>query len=180
MAELSPQHVVNNDRSVAAQRVTDVNASSHDSDKAAAAKGISSSSPPHTTHPVQEHQQPPPRDSATPDPNVSQDATTTDPKTLHDSREQDNATPDPVEASKLAVKKPLSFKPVSATRSFLAKSATTPGNTPPPVKVAEKRAPSTLLPPPNPQKPVLTRPKSLSPNGDTTAQCKATSDCKNR
>lgn len=66
-------------------------------------------------------------------------------------RDADNATPDQhgsdtdssrPDGPKLAVKKPLSFKPVSITKSFLAKAATTPGNTPPPVKIAEKRAPT--------------------------------------
>jgi hypothetical protein len=143
MAELSPHNVVINDQSVDESKSAGVNASHQDNESAVTGHQ------PHST----QHQLPPPHDSdiASVDQNSSQDHAHLN-GTIN--REIDNATPDQgsdtdssrPDASKVArsssVKKPLSFKPVSITKSFLAKTATTPGNTPPPVKVAEKRAPT--------------------------------------
>ncbi|KAI4834351.1 hypothetical protein E4T44_08878, partial [Aureobasidium sp. EXF-8845] len=144
MAELSPHNALINDQS--ADKFidsTDLHASHIDSESAV------TDGPLESAH----HQLLPPHDSDTPslDPNSSQDHGHLN---LTINRDVDNATPDQQgsdtdssrpDASKVArsgsVKKPLSFKPVSITKSFLAKSATTPGSTPPPVKLAEKPSP---------------------------------------
>jgi hypothetical protein len=160
MAELSPHDALINDQS-AGNFIdsTDLHASHIDSESALTDRPLES-----------EHHQllPPPHDSDTPsslDPNSSQDHGHLN---LTINRDVDNATPDQQgsdtdsgrpDASKVArsgsVKKPLSFKPVSITKSFLAKSATTPGSTPPPVKLAEKRTPTTS----NSPRLMLTSPK---------------------
>ncbi|KAK6007564.1 hypothetical protein QM012_004378 [Aureobasidium pullulans] len=133
MADLSPHNVVINDQPV---------------DESKSDSAVTGYQPDST-----QHQLPPLHDSETPsvDPNLSQDLAHLN-GTIN--RDIDNATPDlqgsdtdssRPDASKVArsssVKKPLSFKPVSITKSFLAKTATTPGNTPPPVKIAEKPSP---------------------------------------
>ncbi|KAI4729061.1 hypothetical protein E4T49_03192 [Aureobasidium sp. EXF-10728] len=143
MAELSPHNVVINDQSVDEHESAGVNASIQDNESA-----VTGSQPEST-----QHQLPPPHDDDTP----SLDSNSAHPHAHLNgtiNRDVDNATPDlqgsdtdssRPDASKQArsgsVKKPLSFKPVSITKSFLAKTATTPGNTPPPVKVAEKPSP---------------------------------------
>lgn len=148
MAELSPHNALINDQS--ADKLSELSAAAHashlDSESAVPGDRLESA----------HHQLPQPHDSETVslDPNSSQDHAHLN---LTINRDVDNATPDQQgsdtdssrpDASKVArsgsVKKPLSFKPVSITKSFLAKSATTPGSTPPPVKIAEKRAPTRL------------------------------------
>ncbi|KAH0169757.1 hypothetical protein KCU82_g4987, partial [Aureobasidium melanogenum] len=143
MAELSPHNVVINDQSVDESKSAGVNASHQDNESA-----VTGHQPEST-----QHQLPQPHASDLPsvDQNSSQDHAHLN-GTIN--RDLDNATPDHQgsdtdssrpDASKVArsssVKKPLSFKPVSITKSFLAKTATTPGNIPPPVKVAEKPSP---------------------------------------
>jgi hypothetical protein len=145
MAELSPHNALINDLS--ADKFidsADLHASHIDSESAV------TDGPLESAHQLLQ----PPHDSETPSlgPNSSQDHGHLN---LTINRDVDNATPDQQgsdtdsgrpDASKVArsgsVKKPLSFKPVSITKSFLAKSATTPGSTPPPVKLAEKRTPT--------------------------------------
>jgi len=143
MAELSPHNALINHQSVDdLSPSVDLHASHQDSESAVTPESA-------------QHQLQLPHDSETTplDPNSSQDHGDLN---LTINRDVDNATPDQPgsdtdssrpDASKVArsgsVKKPLSFKPVSITKSFLAKTATTPGSTPPPVKVAEKRAPIT-------------------------------------
>ncbi|KAI5199454.1 hypothetical protein AUEXF2481DRAFT_505 [Aureobasidium subglaciale EXF-2481] len=145
MAELSPHHVVINDKSVDESKSTDVNASHQEPSNAA--QGLLQQS---TTQQLP----PPPQLDASPLDSISSQEHAQPNGTVN--REIDNATPDQhgsdtdssrPDGSKVArsgsatVKKPLSFKPVSITKSFLAKTATTPGNTPPPVKIAEKPSP---------------------------------------
>lgn len=150
MAELSPQNVLINHQSVDdLSSSADVHASHQDSESA-----VTDGRPE-----AAQLQLPLPHDSETTslDPNSSQDHGDLN---LTINRDLDNATPDQPgsdtdssrpDALKVArsgsVKKPLSFKPVSITKSFLAKTATTPGSTPPPVKLAEKRAPTTFYSP---------------------------------
>jgi hypothetical protein len=144
MAELSPHNALINDQSaINFPHSAGLHESHLDSESAVTGET-----------PESAHHLPPPHDSET---------VSLDPNSSHDhghlnsaiNRDLDNATPDQQgsdtdssrpDASKGArsgsVKKPLSFKPVSITKSFLAKSATTPGSTPPPVKVAEKRTPT--------------------------------------
>lgn len=136
MAELSPLNVVINEKSVESKSA-DVNAS-HELETAAQGLHMQQTQPlpPHDDH------------ALLLDSKLSQDHPHLNGAI---NRDADNATPDQLgsdtdssrpDGPKLAVKKPLSFKPVSITKSFLAKAATTPGNTPPPVKIAEKRAPT--------------------------------------
>ncbi|TIA55555.1 hypothetical protein D6C79_00395 [Aureobasidium pullulans] len=135
MAELSPLNVVINEKSVESKSA-DVNAS-HELETAAQGLHMQQTQPlpPHDDH------------ALLLDSKLSQDHPHLNGAI---NRDADNATPDQhgsdtdssrPDGPKLAVKKPLSFKPVSITKSFLAKAATTPGNTPPPVKIAEKPSP---------------------------------------
>lgn len=147
MAEQSPQNVLNNDKSVDGSSSSSTDAHAAHLSQPTAAQG----SPVHT---AAQHQPQPDSDLSLPDSKPASDS-----PHLNGSidRELDNATPDQhgsdtdssrPDASKqtrsASLKKPVSFKPVSITKSFLAKTATTPGNTPPPVKPAEKGAPSHL------------------------------------
>ena len=138
MAEQSPHEVVNKDKSVGESSSTGPHASHLSQPDALDGASHIHQAQPSSTHPS-------PLDSKLshhpPTLNGTIDRDLDNPTPDHLGSDTDSSRPDASTLARSAsVKKPVSFKPVSITKSFLAKTAT-PGSTPPPTKVPEKGAP---------------------------------------